>query len=164
MLVGEALGEDESLLEQPFVGRCGQLLDQILKEAGIDRDSLHITNTVKCRPVKKAKFGQRFSNRPPTDEEINTCKGWLFQELELVRPDIVITLGKIPTYTLLSSFLKKSFKLGDVVGTVYQTLHTNIIPAYHPSYLMVHGKDKMDETIELFRKVVNEHSKVLSSW
>lgn len=151
MLVGEALGEDESLLEEPFVGRCGKLLDQILENAGIDRNRLFITNTVKCRPTKN----NGRSNRPPKDSEVKACKGWLWKEIKLIKPECIITLGKIPTYTLLNSQLKKSFKLGDTVGVEYIVDYTDakIFPCWHPSYLMVHGRAKVEETTNLLKEL-----------
>lgn len=151
MLVGEALGKDESILEEPFVGQCGKLLDKILNEAGLKRECLYITNTVKCRPTKN----NGKSNRPPSDEEIKACKGWLWEEIKLVNPACIVTLGKVPTYTLLSSQLKKAFKLGDSIGVEYIVDYSDarIFPCWHPSYLMVHGKSKVEETTNLFKEL-----------
>ena len=151
MLVGEALGKDEAILEEPFVGQCGKLLDKLLGEAGLDRKRLFITNTVKCRPTKN----NGKSNRPPSKEEIDACKGWLWQEIKLVKPKCIITLGKVPTYTLLSKQLKKTYKLGPIVGTefIVDFCDSRIFPAYHPSFLMMCGKDKIKETVNLFKEL-----------
>lgn len=156
MLIGEALGKDESILEEPFVGDCGQFLDLMLDEAELRRDELFITNTVKCRPTKNS--GR--SNRPPEPCEIASCKPWLWQELQMVEPKVVVTLGKIPTYTLLSSQLIKSFKLGDVVGNkaTVDYMNSTIIPCYHPSYIMVHGKDKRDSMVKLLKQIKDDYA------
>ena len=151
MLVGEALGYDESLLEEPFVGQCGKLLDSLLEQAGIDRNRLFITNTVKCRPTKN----NGKANRPPSEDEITACKSWLWKEIQLVKPDCIVTLGKVPTYTLLHSQLKKAFKLGYLVGVehIVDYSEAKIFPAYHPSFLMLHGKDKVKDTVNLFKEL-----------
>jgi len=152
MIVGEALGKDESFVEEPFVGRCGKLLTKMLSEAGIDREKVYVTNVVKCRPTKNGGT----CNRAPTNEEIGECKEWLYKEILEVNPEVVITLGKVPTYTLLRETLKKSFRLIDVVGEYTRVYGYNVIPAYHPSFIMGHGRKKLEEEIEIFRKVAND--------
>ncbi len=156
MLVGEALGEDESLLEEPFVGACGQFMDQMLQEAGLNRGQLFITNVVKCRPTKP---GGR-SNRPPTEDEIQSCKLWLWKEIQLVEPKVIITLGKVPTYTLLRLQLMKSFTLGHLIGRVRKVDYTSadIIPCYHPSFTMVHGRDKREAVVNLFKEIKGKYA------
>jgi uracil-DNA glycosylase len=151
MLIGEALGKDEAALAEPFVGQCGQLLDKMLLDAGLDRSRLFITNAVKCRPTKN----EGKANRPPSDVEIAACKGWLWKEIQLVKPKCIITLGKVPTYTLLRSQLKKSYKLGSIVGVefIVDFCDSRIFPTYHPSFLMLHGKDKVEETVNLFKEL-----------
>lgn len=156
MLVGEALGEDESILEEPFVGQCGQFLDAVLQEAELERSSLFVSNVVKCRPTRN----NGRANRPPTDDEIAACKGWLWKELQDVRPEVVVTLGKIPTYTLLNSVLRKSFTLGKVCGQEFKVEYMDsvIIPLYHPSYIMVHGKDKRQLTVDIFKEIKEKYA------
>jgi DNA polymerase len=151
MLVGEALGENEVLHQKPFVGLAGQLLTKIITDAGLVRDDLFICNTVNCRPFEGKK------NRPPTKEEITKCKGWLWQQIVLVNPKIIITLGKVPAATLLHSQIGNNPKMKDIVGQTYEVdYHTaKIIPAYHPSYLLQHGRFFLDSTTELFKKIKN---------
>lgn len=148
MIVGEAPGYDESITEEPFVGQCGRMLDKMLKEADINRSDCYICNTVNCRPTEGNK------NRPPNRMEISACKTWLFKQIDLVKPRVIFTLGKIPTYTILG--LKASITLNDYVGNEYQSEHKYdnaiIIPNYHPSYLMQYGKKKVDAAIEIFKK------------
>ena len=89
MLIGEAPGEQESLLGRPFVGKAGRNLERFLELAGMRREELYITNTVKLRPTKTGRSG-RLSNRPPTREEV-----------ALVRPRVIVCLGSTPTRALL---------------------------------------------------------------
>jgi len=149
MLVGEALGENEVDLQKPFVGLAGRLLDNILTKAGLVRDSLYITNTVKCRPFEGNK------NRPPAKEEIEACKGWLWQELQLVKPKIIVTLGKVPTATLLHTVIGKNPKMKDVVGKEFRADYIDavFIPVYHPSFLQQHGRGYLELTTEHFKKI-----------
>jgi DNA polymerase len=149
MVVGEAPGQDEDNIGQPFVGRCGKILDKLFLGARIKREQVFITNAVRCRP----KDGRK--NRPPTDQEIAACCDWLIQETLLVKPKVVITLGKIPTGLFLC--LKKTFKLQDYVGKEHFPFglipedYPSVVPCYHPSYLMQHGRLKFDEAVECFK-------------
>lgn len=156
MLIGEALGENEAKLQEPFVGPAGKMLKKMLGDAGIGQDSYYITNTVKCWPYVKTITARRATtrNRPPLDEEIQKCKKWLWKEITTIKPSIIITLGKVPTYTLLHEKLNKSFTLSDVVGTVYSVGWTQarIMPAYHPSFIMQYGKSKIEECVSHFKK------------
>lgn len=152
MLIGEALGEDEAINEEPFVGRCGKLLNKMIENAGFQRLNVYITNIVKCRPTRTK--GKRVSNRAPTPEEIRTCKHWVWKEMKFVKPKVVVTLGGTSTKTMLHQALGKTFKLGDVVGKQYKVDYINsiFIPAYHPSYLMVHRKDLIDQTTTILKQ------------
>lgn len=148
MLVGEALGEDESILEEPFVGLCGKFLDQMLLKSGLVRSELYITNTVKCRPTTP----NGKANRPPDQFEIDACKGWLWKEIQLVKPKAIITLGKVPTTILLS---RKYILLKDEVGSGHKPdwFDTTIFPCYHPSYIMARARHKQDDAIKVFKAV-----------
>lgn len=151
MLVGEALGRDEAQLRKPFVGRCGKFLDHMLDKSGLDRKDIYITNVVKGRPyVQDGKF-QR--NRPPEPEEINSCKKWLWQEIQVIKPKIIITAGKIPTFLLLG--LTKKDTLKNVAGLEHKVSYTDaiIIPIYHPSYIMSYQLGLEYGTISHLEKV-----------
>ena len=143
MLVGEAPGADEDLLGEPFVGRCGDLLTKMLSDSGIDREDVYITNTVKCRPIDGKK------NRPPKKEEIQSCKAWLWKEMQELSPKVIVTFGKVPT-SLLLKIPKHKLKLGDVVGKMQSVDYTKsvIVPCYHPSYLMQTGRGKMQHSLD----------------
>jgi len=150
MIIGEAPGATEVEVGMPFVGPCGRLLDRLLSSAGINRENVYITNTVKCRPTDDGR-----SNRPPNSAEISTCtENHLFREIYYVRPTYIFTLGKVPTYALLAGPLKKSFKMKDVVGKVFpvslETITISVIPNYHPSYIMQYGKEFDKKAIEVF--------------
>ncbi len=166
MIVGEALGEQESLLELPFQGMAGRMLDKMLEAANIDRKETYISNTVKCRPTTNS--GKK--NRPPSNEEIDKCKSWLYNEICIVQPKIIVTLGKIPTSALLyktQHMKKKVFTLKDMVGKKYKMNYIDtieekrfvsiVIPIYHPSWLLGHGREQVNQSIEIF-KLVKEMS------
>lgn len=149
MIVGEAPGETEDLSGEPFVGRAGKLLDKILESAGIKREQVYITNTVKCRPPK---------NRTPEPQEIDNCGVYLWMEIRNIKPRLIITLGKTPLLKLVT--LKKSTKLADFLGREipkeWPGIETTILPCLHPSYLLQYGRDKLDMTIEHF-KLANKY-------
>lgn len=141
VLVGEALGYDESLLEEPFVGLCGKFLNKILEKVSIQRDEIWITNTVKGRPFEGKK------NRPPNEKEINACVPYLFRELEIIRPTVIVSLGNIPTYV----FLRRKTPMKDLIGQSFETEYGLLVPCYHPSYLMGRGKKQVEIGIQTLK-------------
>lgn len=150
-IVGESLNYDGSILEQPLVGQAGQLLDKILKESGLVRSELYLTNVVKCRPTDN---GQK--NRKASKEEIKSCKDWLFKELFLIKPKVIVPMGIIATNTILNL---KNTTMELVVGCQgkfqfgvggQQAL---VFPSYHPSFLIQNGKDKYDLTVKIFNTI-----------
>ncbi len=147
MIIGEAPGQHEDEQDMPFVGRSGDLLNKMLEQAGIKRDEIYITNTVKCRPTDGKK------NRPPTDREIQASKPVLWEELLQVQPVVAVTLGMVPTRTLLTT-LKKSDKLTRYAGNLIhvQYMKTIIIPIWHPSFLLRSKKTYLDKSIIYLKK------------
>ena len=154
ILIGEAPGENEDLTGTPFVGRAGKLLNEFLEKAGINREKdLYIINTVKCRPPK---------NRVPTNEEKNKCANYLYKQIKIVNPKILIFCGA----TALQSFYKDKIQISkirgrwlevDVDGDKYKS-----IAIFHPSYLLRNhslekGKPRtlMLEDLELISKEIN---------
>ena len=111
MLIGEAPGEQESLMGRPFVGKAGKNLDAFLEGAGMARDELYVTNTVKFRPTRLSAAG-RVVNRPPTQEEIKLFLPWQLREIELVGPECVVTLGNVP----LRALAGRGSTIGEVPG------------------------------------------------
>jgi uracil-DNA glycosylase len=122
MVVGEAPGATEDELGRPFVGRAGKVLDELLAEAGLVRADAWITNVVKARPPK---------NRDPKAPEVAHCMPWLERELELVRPRLVVPLGR----HALKHFAPAA-KIGEVHGQVLEAGGRELFPLYHPAAAM----------------------------
>jgi DNA polymerase len=120
MLVGEAPGAQEDEVGRPFVGKAGALLDLLLAEAGLDRGRLAIANVLKCRPP---------GNRAPTRLEAGRCRGWLDRQVELVDPELVVTLGG----TALAWALGSGHRLRDVRGRPLDWRGRRLLATYHPS-------------------------------
>ena len=124
VIVGEGPGADEDATGRPFVGKAGMLLTSILQDGGkIPRDSLYITNVVKCRPP---------DNRNPTREEAAACNEFLEAQLLLLHPDIVVTLGNVPTQWLL----KTTQGITSLRGQWVDWRGIKLFPMFHPSYLL----------------------------
>ena len=124
MIIGEAPGEDEDLQGKPFVGKAGQLLTDILEKGGkIPRNSVYITNTVKCRPPE---------NRDPNPMELTNCNDYLEAQILLLRPKIIVTLGNIATKWLL----KVDKGITGLRGQWFDWRKIKVFPMFHPSYLL----------------------------
>ncbi len=138
VLVGEAPGEQETLLGKPFVGRAGKNLDEFLRVTGLGRGELYITNVVKFRPVRPSS-GQRVSNRPPTREEIGLFLPWLKRELALLEPSIIVTLGNVP----LRAVSGRSLTIGQAHGTkLGSAWGGEMFALYHPASIVYNPKLK----------------------
>lgn len=123
VFIGEAPGEEEDSQERPFVGRAGQLLDKILAAVSIRRDEVYITNIVKYRPP---------DNRNPKPEEVAASEPLLLRQLELLRPQIIATLGNVPT----QYFLKTTEGITKTRGKWFEWHGVRILPLFHPAYLL----------------------------
>ena len=124
VVVGEGPGADEDATGRPFIGKAGMLLTSILQDGGkIPRESLYITNVVKCRPP---------DNRNPTREEAAACNEFLEAQLLLLHPDIVVTLGNVPTQWLL----KTTQGITSLRGQWIDWRGIKLFPMFHPSYLL----------------------------
>ncbi|MBD3669857.1 MAG: uracil-DNA glycosylase [Gammaproteobacteria bacterium] len=125
MFIGEAPGVDEDRQGEPFVGRAGQLLNEMLKAVGISRESVYIANILKCRPP---------NNRDPQPHEVSACHAYLRRQIELVQPKLIIALGRVAAQNLLHS----EQSMGNLRGEVhhYEETGTPLIATYHPSYLL----------------------------
>jgi uracil-DNA glycosylase family 4 len=126
LLVGEAPGRSEDEGGLPFIGRSGRLLDDLLGEVGLDRSELAVCNTVKCRPP---------DNRTPKRAELDTCRPWLDRQVEVIGPDVVVTLGG----TALAWALGRGVRIGEVHGTVHERAGHVVVPTYHPSAALRFG-------------------------
>ena len=119
LVMGEAPGASEDQTGRPFVGRSGQLLDELLAEVGLDRISVAVLNTAKCRPP---------ANRPPTRAESAACRPWAERQLALARPAVVVALGLSATRWFLGPT-----SLAAVRGRVHDHRLAPVLPTYHPS-------------------------------
>jgi len=133
MFVGEAPGRDEDLRGEPFVGRAGQLLNQLLDEVGIPRETVYIANVLKCRPP---------NNRNPQPDEIDSCKGYLRTQIRLIRPRVVVTLGNFATKLLL----RTETGITRLRGQAYPWwLDSTLIPTFHPAFALRNGERTTQE-------------------
>ena len=123
MLIGEAPGEEEDLSGRPFVGRAGQLLDRVIASVGLDRDDIYITNIVKFRPP---------GNRNPRPEEIAASEPVLLDQIRLIRPQVIGTLGNVPT----QYFLGTRDGITRTHGKWFSWHGIRVFPLYHPAYLL----------------------------
>ena len=124
LFVGEGPGADEDAQGEPFVGQAGRLLDSMLLSIGLKRgDNVYIANIVKCRPP---------GNRTPEPDEIATCLPWLRRQIELIKPKLIVALGK----TAATSLLGRDATLGSLRGTVHDFCGTPLVVTYHPAYLL----------------------------
>lgn len=130
VFVGEGPGHDEDIKGEPFVGRAGQLLTEIIsKGMKMRREEVYIANVVKCRPPQ---------NRNPAPDEIAACEPFLSKQLELIRPRIIISLGAFATHTLL----KTKTPISRLRGVWHTYRDIQLMPTLHPAYLLRNPKDK----------------------
>ena len=143
MFVGEGPGRDEDLQGEPFVGRAGQLLtDIITKGMGLKREDVYIANVVKCRPPE---------NRNPEPDEVAACEPFLKKQIDLIRPKIIVGLGKFAVQTLLQS----KVPITKVRGNWHSYHGIKLMPTFHPAYLLRNPADKK-LVWEDIKKVIKE--------
>ena len=123
VFVGEGPGREEDLTGIPFVGEAGRLLTKIIHAMGLTREDVYICNVVKCRPP---------NNRDPEEDEIETCLPFLREQLQLIRPQVICTLGRVAAQALLG----KGFKITGERGVWHSFLDISLMPTYHPAYLL----------------------------
>ncbi len=152
VFIGEGPGKDEDLQGRPFVGRAGQLLTAIIEKGmKLRREDVYICNVVKCRPTVNMEF-QR--DRPPDEEEARTCGPFLMKQIEIIRPDVIITLGNPSTQFLL----KTKNGITRIRGHWHAYNTIPLMPTYHPSYVLRNGGDSSP----LKRDVWEDIKKVIS--
>lgn len=131
MVIGEGPGETEDKLGRPFVGRAGALLDKMLLAIGLPRDDVFICNTVKCRPTLDD--GVRLRNRPPSPDEMANCRPYLDEQIEIIRPRIILCLGA----PAAKSFLGPKFSITKQRGQWFEgPADTALIATFHPAYIL----------------------------
>lgn len=129
MFVGEAPGADEERLGEPFVGKAGQLLTKILKAMGLERADVYISNICKYRPAMP---NQTTGNRPPTPEEMDSCLEFVLEEIEIVRPEVIVALGS----TAAQGLLRRKESVGRLRGRFHDMNGTPVMVTFHPAYLL----------------------------
>jgi uracil-DNA glycosylase len=134
MFVGEAPGSDEDVQGIPFVGRAGQLLTKIIEAIEMRRDDVYIANVIKCRPP---------GNRNPEPDEVLVCEPFLFQQIDLVKPKVIVALGKFAAQSLL----RTDTPITRLRGRVHAFRGAQLVPTFHPAYLL-RSPDKKRETWE----------------
>jgi DNA polymerase len=139
MFIGEAPGKKEDLQGRPFVGRAGSVLDEILAEVGIKREKIFIANIIKCRPPR---------NRVPKKPEIEACRRYLMEQIEIIRPELIIALGRSAFTTLTG--LKG--KMRDFHGKMYQFMDYPLLVTYHPAAIVYNRKLRVEMVADL-RKI-----------
>jgi uracil-DNA glycosylase family 4 len=146
MFVGEGPGGDEDLQGVPFVGRAGQLLTQIIKAMGYEREDVYIANVVKCRPP---------GNRNPEPDEIERCQPFLMRQIAIIRPAIIVALGKFAAQTLLQT----SEPITRLRGHFRQLGDVRVMPTFHPSYLLRNPSAKREvwEDMKQVMGALEEH-------
>ena len=147
MFVGEAPGADEDVQGIPFVGRAGQLLTKIIEAIGLTRDEVYIANVIKCRPP---------GNRNPDPDEVETCEGFLFRQIDSIKPKVIVALGTFAAKALL----KTQDPISRLRGRVYDYRGAKLLPTFHPAFLLRSPDRKRDvwEDMKKVRSILQEAS------
>jgi uracil-DNA glycosylase family 4 len=142
MFIGEAPGRDEDLQGEPFVGRAGQLLTDIIKAMKLTRDDVYIANVIKCRPPE---------NRNPEPDELDACRPFIRQQVAIIKPKVIVTLGRFG----LQSLTEKAYSISSVRGQWLEYDGIKLMPTYHPAYLLRTPAAKKDVWADM-KKVMAE--------
>jgi len=143
MFVGEAPGADEDIQGVPFVGRAGQLLTKIIEAIGMKREDVYIANVIKCRPPQ---------NRNPEPDEVETCEPFLFRQIDIIKPKVIVALGKFAAQALLRTL----DPISRLRGRVYDYRGAKLIPTFHPAYLLRNPSSKREvwEDMKLAKRLL----------
>jgi uracil-DNA glycosylase len=143
MFVGEAPGRDEDLQGFPFVGRAGQLLTKIIEAIALKREDVYIANVIKCRPPE---------NRNPEPDEVASCEPFLFRQIDIIKPKVIVALGKFGAQTLLRTL----DPISRLRGRVFDYRGAKLIPTFHPAYLLRNPSSKREvwEDMKLVRSLL----------
>lgn len=147
MFVGEGPGFDEDQQGEPFVGKAGQLLDRILKSIGLDRSQVYIANVVKCHPmIDSSQAHRRGNDRPPSPAEIAECLPFLREQIRIIHPELIVTLGAVATRALLNTTEGITKLRGQVrcVDIVEGAPGFHVLATYHPAALLRNPDLKRD--------------------
>jgi DNA polymerase len=143
MFVGEAPGADEDIQGEPFVGRAGQLLTKIIEAIDLKREDVYIANVIKCRPPQ---------NRNPEQDEVDTCEPFLFQQIDVIKPKVIVALGTFAARALLRTL----DPISRLRGRVYEYRGAKLIPTFHPAYLLRNPSSKREvwEDMKMVKKLL----------
>jgi uracil-DNA glycosylase len=143
MFVGEAPGADEDIQGIPFVGRAGQLLTKIIEAIDLAREDVYIANVIKCRPP---------GNRNPEQDEVETCEPFLFQQIDVIKPKVIVALGTFAARALLRTL----DPISRLRGRVYEYRGAKLIPTFHPAYLLRNPSSKREvwEDMKVVREIL----------
>jgi DNA polymerase len=143
MFVGEAPGADEDVQGEPFVGRAGQLLTKIIEAIDLKRSDVYIANVIKCRPPQ---------NRNPEQDEVDTCEPFLFQQIDVIKPKVIVALGTFAARALLRTL----DPISRLRGRVFDYRGAKLIPTFHPAYLLRNPASKREvwEDMKLVRSLL----------
>jgi uracil-DNA glycosylase family 4 len=130
MFVGEAPGREEDSQGRPFVGEAGMLLTRLIEKMGFKREDVYIANIIKCRPPM---------NRDPGKDEIESCMGFVEKQIEIIKPVVLISLGRISAQTLMGN---TGLKMTTIRGNFFDYKGISLMPTFHPAYLLRNPKDK----------------------
>jgi DNA polymerase len=144
MFVGEAPGADEDIQGEPFVGRAGQLLTKIIEAIGLSRSDVYIANVIKCRPPQ---------NRNPEQDEVDTCERFLFRQVDVIQPKVIVALGTFAARALLRTL----DPISRLRGRVFEYRGAKLIPTFHPAYLLRNPSSKREvwEDMKLVRSLLS---------
>ena len=147
MFVGAAPGGDADIQGIPFVGRAGQLLTKIIEAIELSRDQVYIANVIKCRPP---------GNRNPDPDEVDTCEPFLFQQIDSIKPKVIVALGTFAAKALL----KTQDPISRLRGRVYDYRGAKLVPTFHPAFLLRSPERKRDvwEDMKKVRGLLAESS------
>ena len=149
LFVGEAPGMHEDRQGEPFVGAAGQLLTRMLAGISMTREQVYIANVLKCRPP---------GNRDPQEDEIETCTPWLVEQISLIQPDVIVTLGNFATKFVLQT----QQGITRMRGSVYPWHGRKVIPTFHPAAILRGGGEKsrqfadLEEDFALIKRTLTE--------
>jgi len=130
MFIGEGPGREEDLQARPFVGDAGMLLTRLIEKMGFKREDVYIANIVKCRPPM---------NRDPEKDEIESCRMFVERQIEIINPEVIISLGRISAQTLIGNL---ALKITAIRGNFFDYKGIPLMPTFHPAYLLRNPKDK----------------------
>lgn len=148
-MVGEAPGADEDAQGEPFVGRAGKLLNELLREIGLEREEVYICNILKCRPP---------GNRDPLPEEVEKCEPYLLKQLSLLKPKIIVALGRIAGNTLL----KTNESLSNLRREVYNYYGIPLFVTFHPAAILRNPNWKSNLLADL-KKMKNYYDELIGN-